>query len=127
MNFFLDSSAWIEYIRGSLKGERIDQILKQEDMIYSLSLVLAEVTSKFKREKEDFDLAFRIVSSNSRILEINPEISKQAGIFHADMKKKKRDFGLIDAFIWVVAEKLNAKLVTCDNHFKNFKNVVLLK
>ena len=124
----LDSSAWIEYIIGSSKGEEVFEILKQnQDEIYSLSLIFAEVVSKFKREKEDFNLAFRIISSNSKVLEVSPEIAKEAGLLHAEMKKKKRDFGLIDAIIWVVAKKLNAKLVTCDFHFRAFKNVVLLK
>lgn len=128
MRLLLDSSAWIEYILGSSKGEEVFEILKQnQDEIYSLSLILAEVVSKFKREKQDFSLAFRIISSNSRILEVSPEIAKEAGLLHAEAKKKKRNFGLIDAIIWTVAKKLNAKLVTCDSHFKSFKNVILLK
>ena len=128
MRFLLDSSAWIEYILGSSKGEEVFEILKQnQDEVYSLSLILAEIVSKFKREKQDFSLAFRIISSNSRILEVSPEIAKEAGLLHAEMKQKKRDFGLIDAIIWAVAKKLNTKLVTCDSHFKSFKDVILLK
>jgi len=50
-------------------------------------------------------------------------------IINGDCLEVMKDIpcGLIDAIIWVVAKKLNAKLVTCDFHFRAFKNVVLLK
>ena len=42
------------------------------------------------------------------------------------MKKKIRDFGLIDAIILTTARKLKAKVVTGDPHFKKFKEVVFI-
>ena len=127
MRFFIDSSAWIEYLEGSYNGERVHQILSKEDEIYSISLIISEVVSRARRKKQNADIPFRAIISNSKILDITPEIAKEAGILHADMKKKISDFGLVDAIIWTVAKKLNAKLVTCDSHFKGFKEAVLLK
>lgn len=127
MRVFLDSSAWIEYLDGSSEGEKVSQILNGDNEIFSIPIIISEVISRAKRRKQDIDIPFRAITINSRVLETNSEIARDAGIFHADMKKKKRDFGLVDSFIWVVAKKLNAKLVTCDPHFKNFKNVFLLK
>lgn len=126
MKYFIDSSAWIEYFEGSSLGRDVFDILKKED-VYSFSIIVSEVISKVKRNNKDFNLAFKVISSNSKILDITPEIAKEAGIFHAEMKKKQKDFGLIDSIIWVIAKKLDAKLVTCDFHFKDFKNVLLLK
>lgn len=127
MRFFLDSSAWVEYLEGSFRGKEISRILEEDNEIYSTSIIISEVVSRAKRKKQNVEVSFRAITINSRILEITPEIAKEAGILHAEMKAKKKDFGLVDAIIWTAAEKLNAKLVTCDSHFKSFKNVVLLK
>ena len=64
--------------------------------------------------------------SNSTIVGLTPEIAKEAGVSHADIKKKVRNFGLVDAIILVSARKLKAKIVTGDKHFKGFKETVWL-
>jgi predicted nucleic acid-binding protein len=127
LKFLIDSSAWIEYLEGSLKGEKVNEILESSNEIYSISLILSEVISKSKRSNQDVGIPFRAITLNSKFVDISPDLSREAGILHAEMKKKNRDFGLVDAMIWVLAKNLNAKLVTCDFHFRNFKNVVLLK
>jgi len=127
MRFFFDSSAWVEYLEGSFKGEEVSRILEDNNEIYSIPIIISEVVSRAKRKKQNVDISFRAITINSKILEINPEIAKVAGILHAEMKAKKKDFGLVDAIIWAAAEKLNAQLVTGDIHFKGFKNLILLK
>ena len=124
--FFIDSSAWVEYLEGSLIGKKVYKILNKSTKIYSLSIIISEVVSKAKRKNQNPEIAFRAITNNSKILEVSPEISKEAGIFHAEMKKKKKDFGLVDSIIWVICKKFNLKLVTCDFHFKDFKNVIFL-
>jgi len=125
MEYLIDSSAWIEYLEGSEKGERVARVLKKEK-VYSLNLIVSEVISKIKRVNKNFDLAYRIILSNSRIFEITPEIAKEIGLFHAEMKKRKRNFGLIDACILICARKLKSKILTQDDYFKEFKEAILL-
>lgn len=125
MNYLLDSSAWIEYFEGSLKGEKVSKILRSEK-VYSVNLIIAEIVSKFKRKGMDFNQAYRVLLSNSVIVELTSEIAKEAGILHADMKKKIKDFGLADAIILISARKIKAKVVTGDKHFKSFKEVLWL-
>lgn len=127
MKVFIDSSAWIEYLEGSKMGEQVSKIINENHEIYSISLIVAEVISKTKRSNKDIEIPFRAITNNSKILDINPEIAKESGVFHAEMKKKQKNFGLADAIIWICAKKLHAKLITCDNHFKEFKDLVLLK
>lgn len=127
MRFFFDSSAWIEYLDGSIEGEKIHKILQTDCEIFSLPIVISEVVSRAKRKNQNTDISFRAIVTNSKLFDVDAELSKKAGLLHSEMKKKKRDFGLIDAIIWVVSEKLNAKLVTKDTHFKDFKNVILLR
>ena len=126
MNYLIDSSAWIEYLEGSKEGEEVSELLKKGE-IFSLSLVIAEVISKVKRMGKDFNLAYKIISSNSKVLEINPQIAKESGLLHAEMKKEGKNFGLIDAIILISTRKLKANLVTGDNHFKGFKEAILIK
>ena len=125
MNYLLDSSAWIEYFEGSSEGEKVSAILRKEN-VCSINLIIAEIVSKFKRKGMDFDQAYRILLSNSVIVELTPEIAKEAGLLHADVKKKIRNFGLADAIILTIARKLKVKVVTGDKHFKDFKETVLL-
>ena len=125
MSYIIDSSAWIEYLEGSNEGRKVSEFLKKED-IFTLNLIVAEVVSKIRRMRKDFNLAYRVISSNSKILEINPLIAKEAGLLHADMKENKKNFGLVDAIILTSARKLKASLITKDTHFKGFKEAILI-
>ena len=126
MNYLIDSSAWIEYMEGGNSGKEVSEFLKKGE-IFSLSLIIAEVISKVKRMGKDSDLAYKIISSNSKILEVNPEIAKESGLLHAEIKKQKKNFGLIDSIILVSTRKLKAILITKDTHFKGFKEAILIK
>ena len=61
------------------------------------------------------------------MIEITPKMAKIAGEFHAEIKEKIKDFGLVDSIIYIVAKEMNAKIITGDSHFKNFKEAILIK
>lgn len=126
MKYLIDSSAWIDFLEGDERGEEVWKIIKSKE-VYALNLIISEVVSYVKRKNGDFNLAFRTITSNSKVLEVNLEIAKDAGILHADMKKETKNFGLIDAIIYTAAKKIKAKVVTGDPHFKKLKGVVFLK
>lgn len=126
MRAVIDSYAWIEYLDGTSKGAKVRDILMQGNEIYTLALNVAEVISRVKRKEEDTDLAYRAMALNSKILSINQETAKQAGLLYAEIRKKIKNFGLIDSLILLIARKLNAKIITGDKHFKDFKEAVLI-
>lgn len=126
MKYFIDSSAWIEYLDGSFAGEKVREILLGDNEVYIISLIVSEVLSKVKRENHDVELAYRTLVSNSKIISLNLEIAKEAGLFHAEQKKKVKNFGLVDSLILVCARKIRGKIVTLDNHFRGFKEAILL-
>ena len=126
MDYLVDSSAWIEYFAGSKEGEEVSKLLKKGE-IFTLNLIISEVVSKIKRMGMDFNSAYRVILSNSKILDINPEIAREAGILHAEMKKNRENFGLVDAIIIISIRKIKANLITLDTHFKGFKEAVLIK
>ncbi|MFQ5531994.1 MAG: PIN domain-containing protein [Candidatus Nanoarchaeia archaeon] len=127
MKFILDSYAWVEYLEGNSKGIEVRRILKGKNEIYTLSLCIAEVISRAKRKGANDDIAYRAMTMNSKIISIDEKISRDAGILHGEIKKKIKDFGLVDAYILLIARKLKAKIITGDKHFKNFKEAILLK
>ncbi len=127
MNYTIDTSCWIEYLEGSSKGEKINQIIKDKDnIIYSSPLIISEVISKVKRKKHNFNIAFNVITSTSNIVNLNAEESKEAGLLHAEIKQKIPSFSLADAIIIISARKNSAKLLTIDAHFKIFKEAILI-
>ncbi|MBI2448927.1 PIN domain-containing protein [Candidatus Pacearchaeota archaeon] len=126
MKYIIDAYGWIEYLNGSLAGEKINKILKEDHDIYSISMTISEVVSKVKRKKGNVDVAYNSIISNSKIIEITPKIAKEAGLLHAETRKEIENFGLVDAILIIIARHANAKILTNDFHFKNFKETILI-
>ncbi len=127
MKIIIDSYAWIEYLDGSSLGERVKKIIEGDNELFSLNLTISEVISRIKRKKMDFESAYQSIISISKIVEITPELTKKAGIFHAEIREKIKDFGLVDCLILILARELNTKILTGDEHFRGFKEAIMLK
>ena len=126
MRYIIDSSAWIEYLEGTKKGEKIRNILKGDNDAVLLAINLAEIISKAKRMKYDTEQVYESLINNAQIFEITPKIAKEAGLLHAQMKEKIEDFGLVDAIIVSAARSISAKIVTEDRHFRGFKEAIII-
>ena len=127
MKIVFDTYAWIEYFKGSEAGKKVNQILEsQENEIFTSIMSIAEISSKLRRENSDVELPYKIITNLSKIFFINVEFTKEAGILHAEMRKKIKDFGLIDSIILLTTRKLDAKILTGDPHFKGFKETILI-
>jgi len=125
--YVVDAYAWIEYLIGSEIGARVKAILEDENSgIYTSAVTLAEVISKIAREEQDVCTAYRILLSNSDVIDVDEELSKQTGIIHAEMRKSKKDFGLPDAFVLATARKLGTRILTGDPHFQGIKEATLV-
>lgn len=123
----VDSYAWIEYFLSSDKGARIKSIVEnEENSIYTHILSLAEIASRVSRAKGDYKNPLNIVLSSSEIIGIDNQKSVQAGLLHADVRKRIKDFGLVDACILLAARDLNAKILTGDPHFKGMKEAIMI-
>lgn len=127
MKYIIDSYAWIEYLDGTSSGLKVREILTKNEEILTLNLSIAEIISRSKRQEKDVEAIYNVIILNSKIININAEIAKDAGSLHAEIRKKIKDFGLIDAFVLLTARKLKARIVTGDEHFRNFKEAILIK
>ena len=124
----VDAWAWVEYLVGSEQGAKLNKILDESgNEIYTCAITLAEVISKVARENRDVEAAYSMLSSNSQLVNIDKELSLEAGLLHCEIRKTLKDFGLADAYVLATARKLNAKVLTGDLHFKNIKDAVMIK
>jgi predicted nucleic acid-binding protein len=127
MRYLIDSCAWIEYLNGDNSGEKISEILEGNNEIFVLPLNIAEVISYLKRNNNSVEIGYNSIIKNSKLFQITPKLAREAGLLHADLKKKNSGFSLADAFMIVAAQDYLCKLVTTDTHFKGFKEVILIK
>lgn len=126
--YIIDAYAWIEYLIGSKAGEKVRSILDSESSeIYTCAVTVAEVISKIAREGQNFEVAYDVITSNSRVICVDEEISKKTGLLHSQMRETTKDFGLADAYVLATARGIGAKILTGDPHFKGVKEAVFIK
>ena len=127
MKVVIDTFAWIEYLKGSARGIEVKNILESdENEAYTSVISIAEISSRLKRENEDFELAYSEILKLSKVYSISNELAKESGMLHAETRKSIKDFGMVDSIILATARKLGAKVVTGDPHFKGFKEAILI-
>ncbi len=125
-SYIIDTSAWIEYLDGSEKGEKINNILKSNEKVYIIPVILSELISKVKRSNGNIELVYGSLIKNSEILSLTPRIAKEAGLLHTEVKLTLPSFSLTDATIICSAKAFKLKILTTDNHFKKFKETIII-
>lgn len=126
-NYVIDSYAWIEYFKGSEQGKQAKAIIDvSENEIFTSIVTIAEVSSILQKESKNVEEKYTDILNLSKIYFINSEFAKEAGILHAKIRKKIKDFGMADTIVLLTARKLAAKIVTGDPHFKSFKEAILI-
>ena len=125
--YVIDAYAWIEYLNGSEKGKKFGEIIEDnENELFTSSATVGEIISKVLRQNKDIRVALNFINNFSTIIGVNQEIGVLAGQIHFEAKKKNKEFGMLDAFLAATARKINAKILTGDEHFKNFKDAVFI-
>lgn len=125
--YVIDAYAWIEYLIGSRAGEKVKSVLEEEgNEIFTCAVTVAEVISKTAREGRDFEAAYDILLSDSQVVNVNEDVSKEAGVLHSEMRKTRRDFGLADAYVLAVARRTKSRILTGDVHFKGVKEAIII-
>lgn len=122
MSITFDSYAWIEYFSGSRKGARVKEFIDGEGQIFTPSLCLMEIKSKYMREKKPHAEQIEFICSRSSIVEINKEIALAA----SDIKESEALPG-VDALIYAAAKSRRTKLLAGDRHFYGKKDIEFLE
>ena len=114
--FVIDSYAWVEYFRGTKKGEKAKQFIESGKAATS-SISIAELSEKYKRENINFEEDFNFIMSSTKIINLNIEIALSAGKINFENKKKIKNWGMADAIILATANLINAKVIAGDERF----------
>ena len=117
----LDSFAWVEYFAGSERGARVRDYVEGEELLYTPSICLTEVKSRYLREGRDPTARLELIMKRSIIIPLD----KQIALLAADIKQRHK-LHTIDAIIYASARSKNLTLVTGDQHFRNLVNVELI-
>ena len=126
--YIIDSYAWIEYLDGTDKGEKVKAVLSNEkNECYIIGLVFAEVVSKAKRRGGNWSIAAKAIKTMSQLLPMDFELSENAALIHAEKKQTMKDFSLTDAFVLAASKHLNAKILTGDEHFRKVKEAIFVR
>ncbi len=122
----VDSSMWIEYFKGSPKGEILRQHI-EHDELFITSVCVAEVTAIVLREGFSLDTTIVILQSLAKTIAVNFSQAHDAGVLYADLRKKKQKISLSDVITISVAKSIDAKILTCDHDFQGLANVILVE
>ena len=124
MTVLIDSWAWVEFFRGSKKGEEIKAYVMDEnqDIIIS-SINLAEIyrLALDRFDEQTAEKRRRAMISRCYLIPVDEEIAIKGAKF-----RHERDWGLGDALIYATAIREEAKVLTGDPHFKGLKDVIFL-
>ena len=121
----IDSYAWIEYFRGSKAGETAKEFIEGGGAL-TPTIVLAELSDKYLRERQDLAEDLFFIKSKSHIVFLDEVTALEAGRLNVTMKKEVNGWGMADSIILATARKNNAKVVTGDEHFRKIKDTILL-
>lgn len=117
MNFVLDASAMIAFLRGEPGADAVaETLLDPESRCYAHSLNLCEVFYDFARAATRQD-ALQAVADLATLgviedASLNPVVWQAAGT----LKARLRRVSLADCFAIELAERLEAALLTSDHH-----------
>lgn len=121
----LDTSAWVEFFKGSEKGLEIKKIIENSE-VYTSIITFAEISKWFIQNKTDVNTAINQIKNNSIILGLDENILVNAGKNYIVIRKISKDIGLIDVIIYTTCLSHNLNFVTSDSDFKDLENVVLI-
>ncbi len=119
-----DTFAWIEYLEGSEKGQKVRDYLQNE--ICTPMIVLFELSIKFAKDGVDFKPVIAFIKSKSQVTGNDEELVVNAGKTWVEMRKTRPRFSLADSIILSTARRLGANVLTGDKHFMNLPETIML-
>ena len=126
MKIVFDTYAWVEYFLGTDKGKKVNEFLNENEITTPI-LAVIELNCKADKEGWNFDEFLDFIKSKSAISFINWDIAKLCSKNYLEVRKKHKDFSLIDAIILSTAIVNNSKLLTGDRHFKELNETIFLE
>ena len=126
----IDSSVWIEVLRGSEKGKKAREMIKAQPS-FTAGISLAEISYWCYKNNEIPEEALTLVMTGSEgILQTTRKVEKRAGQLRFELNqnllRREREVGLVDCLIMAIAEESGLGIVTTDKHFLKFSGKTFL-
>ena len=116
----VDTSAWIEWLRGSATGQALGAHLPERSSWIVPTIVQLELTKWISREGNP-DAADQVIALTQMCL-VMPLWTSTA-VAAAEYALAVR-LPIADAIVYATARSLGAKVLTCDAHFEALEGVI---
>lgn len=118
----VDTCGWIEWLVDGELAEAFAPHLRQPEQLVVPTAVQFELYKWVSRERDE-SLALEIVglTQRGRVVPLDTSLALRAGDVAAE-----HGLAFADAIIYATAQQQQCPLVTCDAHFKQLPNVVML-
>lgn len=128
----IDSYAWIEQFSGTANAVKLREIFLNADVLYTPDVVLAEVARKYVRDKIDDNIVkvrLQQIGENSKVVYLSSKLAFDSAKCYSELlehskKNRLNTPSLADAIILATARMFGAKVLTGDQHFKPFEEVL---
>jgi len=121
-----DSFAWMEYLRGTAKGEEVREYVERGNGATPV-LVIAELSAKFRRDGlPNWPTTRDFVLAHSAVVGLDWPVADRAGETLRELRAKRRNAGLADAIMLETARSLGAPLLTGDEDLRDAAGVLFL-
>jgi len=122
----VDTSAWVEYFKGTAKGEKVKYLMKTKEQLFTNPLTIAELTQWADKNALDAKSMLAFVYENSELLELSTNILEIAGKRYNVLRLVKKKIGMIDVIIYISAVTYSFSLLTGDTDFAGLPYVEML-
>jgi predicted nucleic acid-binding protein len=119
----IDTSAWIEWLTGSpLRDQLAAQIPVRSQCVFP-TIIQLELAKWLARERSE-ERVDQMVAFTQKcvVVPLDTRIAMRSVVVHRQYK-----LATADAIVYATALEYGADLVTCDAHFENLANVILIK
>jgi predicted nucleic acid-binding protein len=115
----IDSSFWIEFFKGNLKGTPLSELIKKNEMLYVPAIVLYEVFKKLASETNEETAAAAVVQMRKGIV---VDLDGGLAVYAAYISREYK-LPMADSIIYATTLRYNATLWTQDKHFEGLSQV----
>ena len=134
VRYVMDTSAWVEFFRGSPEGKRITEYLfpdpHETATLITPTLVITELKSVYTRggKGDEFAQDLEWIRGLSKIEDrIDEKNAIIAGTKHGENHAKDNRISYVDCILWTLAEEGNMKVLSTDLHFKDCPHAVYIE
>ncbi len=124
--YVIDSSAWIEILRGSTRANPLKEFFETGEL-YTSSICVAEILQFIIKADKNINTKeiIETIQTSSTIIPITLEIASQAAPAYVKYKKEISKLSHSDAFTIIIAQELKASILTFDTDFRKIDGALI--